>query len=84
MARGDDRLTDQERGQQSKEGWDENDRSRPQKDSPVDPNLAPPAENDKGPGRDDGLGQPEGVEPDPDRPVPSGDPYTESDRSDIQ
>ena len=85
MADATERPTDKERGEQSKAGWGRADEQQaPQKETRIEPNLAPPAENDSGPSRDDGLGQPAGAEPDPDQPVPSGDPYTESDRTDLQ
>ncbi len=85
MAGADGKPTDQERGEQSKQGYGRADEQQaPQKETRIEPNLAPPAENDSGPSRDDGLGQPEGIEPDPDQPVPPGDPYTESDRTDLQ
>jgi hypothetical protein len=76
--------TDKERGDAAKEGFGENEKPNPHQDTPQRPNLAPPAEESKGPGRDDGLGQPDGAEVDPNQPVPPGNPLTESDRPDNQ
>jgi hypothetical protein len=63
----------------------EDDHRHPIKRSDVEPNLTPPAEDANQPTSPeftDGLG-PGGSEV-PDAPVPSGDPQTESDRTDLQ
>lgn len=78
--RGDDRA----RGENSKEGYSERDQRVPIKDSTIEPNLTPPAEDANQPTHPNltgGLG--EGGDA-PDAPVPSGDPNTESERTDLQ
>jgi hypothetical protein len=80
--------TDHERGKKSQQGFAEDDRERPIKDTRQQPNLAEPAEREMNPPthptRDDGLGQKSNTDPSGARPVPPGDPNNESDRSDVQ
>lgn len=75
---------DKERGTASQEGFADSEKPGPAKNTPVDPNLSPPAEGETGPGRNDGLGQPDERKAPTNQPVPSGDPQTESDRTDLQ
>jgi hypothetical protein len=84
MTEGATRGNPGKRGDASQGGFADIEKPRPAQDTPVDPLLAPPAENETGPGRDDGLGQPGENDVPSDQPVPSGDPQTESDRTDLQ
>jgi len=78
---GDDRA----RGESSRRGFAESDQPHPAQDKAGTPNLASPAEEEQNPpthpGQTGGLG--EGGRA-PDQQVPSGDPKTESDRTDLQ
>lgn len=80
--------TDHERGAASQQGYGEDDPDRPIKESREHPNLSEPAERTTNPPthptRDDGLGQKSTGDPSGARPVPAGDPNSESDRTDLQ
>lgn len=76
--------TRQERGEHSREAYGDADSPREPQDTRQQPRLSHPAEGTAGPGRDDGLGQKRDGDNADARPVPSGDPNTESDRSDLQ
>lgn len=79
-----ERGADRPRGENSKEGYSERDERTPIKESAVDPKLTPPAGEANPPthpNETDGLGQGGRT---PDATVPSGDPNTESDRTDLQ
>ena len=77
--------SDVDRGKQSRQGFGEHDKPHPAQDSKNNPELTPPADQEVNPpthpSRDDGLGKNDRA---PDKPVPSGDPNTESDRTDLQ
>ena len=80
-----ERATDHERGKASREGFAEVEQPKsPEQQKPDQPRLAAPAQRDTQPGRDDGLGQKDDFDRSSDRPVPPGDPNTESDRTDLQ
>ena len=80
--------SDHERGKTSQQGFGEDDPDRPIKESREQPNLSEPAERQTNPPthptRDDGLGEKSTGEPSGAEPVPSGDPKSESDRTDLQ
>lgn len=76
------------RGEASQDGFARSDDPKAAQDHNTRPNLADPAENAKNPpthpARDDGLGQKDGHDNAAERPVPSGDSASESDRTDLQ
>jgi hypothetical protein len=77
-----ERGNDRARGENSKEGYSDNEEHQPAKKSAVEPNLTPPAQDanqSTHPESTSGLGRGGRT---PDAPVPSGDPNTESERTD--
>ena len=80
--------SDRDRGTSSKDGFSNVETPGAGKDTPVDPNLAPPADGTSNPpthpNQIGGLGEsgPEGSQDK--QPVAPGDPMTESDRTDTQ
>ncbi len=79
-----DRGAERARGENSKEGYSERDERVPVKESTIEPNLSPPAEDANQPTHPEstgGIGQGGRT---PVAPVPSGDPNTESERTDLQ
>ncbi len=83
-----DTGSDRERGETSREGWNTDQSRHPVKDSQARPELSDPAEESINPpthpSHDSGLGQADETENADDEPVPSGDPMSEKDRSDLQ
>jgi hypothetical protein len=78
--RGDDRS----RGEHSREGYSENDERHPIKRSAAEPNLTPPAGDINQPTHPESTGGLGRGGRTPDAPVPSGDPNTESERTELQ
>ena len=79
---------DHQRGAKSREGWDSDQSAQPVKDTRTRPDLSDPAQESVNPpthpSHDSGLGQAEETENADDAPVPSGDPMSEKDRTDLQ
>ena len=79
-----ERGNDRARGENSKEGYSERDERAPIKDSTIEPNLTPPAQDANQPTHPESTGGLGRGGRTPDAPVPSGDPTTESERTDVQ
>ena len=83
-----DPITDRERGNTSREGFANVDAPSDPQATGTRPRLTEPAEQSANlPShsvRDDGLGERGANEDAAERPVPPGNPHTESDRSDVQ
>ena len=83
-----DPISDRERGDTSRQGFANTDAPRDSQATGDRPRLTEPANESANssshPARDDGLGEKVTSGASADRPVPPGDPRTESDRSDVQ
>jgi hypothetical protein len=81
-------MSDRERGETSREGWDSDSSEAPIKDSRQRPELSDPAEEEMNPpthpSRTGGLGQAAETEHADDASVPQGNPTREGDNIDNQ